>query len=121
MCVKVYSVLANGLTVTLDSFQDTENSPASGFQCDQCQKSYNYKKSLIRHKKIAHLNQTFPCSKCSKSFKYASVITRKRAKNMSTTFVPNAARIVLQYTVLDGTYNGTINQQRKQRIGPVIK
>ena len=41
-------------------------------KCDQCEKSFNYKRLLTKHKNTVHSDETrFRCNACEKSFKYA--------------------------------------------------
>ena len=39
------------------------------FTCDKCQKVFNYKKNLKRHKEQVHDGLTWPCTRCDKTFR----------------------------------------------------
>ena len=46
------------------------------FTCDKCQKVFNYKKNLKRHKEQVHDGLTWPCTRCDKTFSRAATLKK---------------------------------------------
>ncbi len=61
----IYTILFKWMILTVP-FQEAE--PAQDYRCEQCDKVYEHKRSLARHKQSQHGGKTYYCSKCKKSF-----------------------------------------------------
>ena len=54
----------------------TKNLVLNTFQCNECNKNFNFRNSLMKHIKSDHKQMSFTCHVCEKSFNYQSNLRR---------------------------------------------